>query len=117
MSKNFLFIDDEPMYCKSLSKFAGNAGHKFDSAIGCEEAKAKAVGKEFDAIFIDLNMPDFDGEETLTELKKLGVKCKNYILMSGDKFNEDEVKEKGFDYYIEKPVKEKDFLACIEKIK
>lgn len=72
----------------------------------------------FDLIFMDILMPNLDGLETISELKK-SSKYKNIpiVAISANVFEDDKQKalESGADNFLTKPFKEKDIVNTLEK--
>ncbi len=71
---------------------------------------------EFDLIFMDILMPNLDGLETITILKK-SVKHIPIVANSANVFDDDRQKaiDVGADYFLTKPFEEKDITKSLEK--
>ena len=67
---NFLLVDDEPAIRAALAIHLRRAGHRVDAAESGREALAKLVTRRYDAIFLDLRMPDMSGVELYSILRK-----------------------------------------------
>ena len=67
---NFLLVDDEPAIRAALAIHLRRAGHRVDAAESGREALAKLVARRYDAIFLDLRMPDMSGVELYARLRK-----------------------------------------------
>lgn len=63
-----LLVDDELEFTQILSKRMESRGVDVDTAASGQEALEKARGKSYDAIILDLSMPEMDGIETLRHL-------------------------------------------------
>ena len=63
-----LLVDDEPEFTEVLSQRMESRGVNVDTAASGPEALKKAAGHSYDAIILDLSMPEMDGIETLTRL-------------------------------------------------
>jgi DNA-binding NtrC family response regulator len=63
-----LLVDDELEFTRVLSERMESREVDVDTAAGGREALEKAKGKSYDAIFLDLSMPEMDGMETLKQL-------------------------------------------------
>jgi len=63
-----LLVDDELEFIQVLSERMESRGVDVDTAASGHEALAKAKGKSYDAIILDLSMPEMDGIETLRHL-------------------------------------------------
>ena len=56
-----LAVDDDPLCLRALCFALEKAGLASDVATGGEQALALATGKPYDAIFMDIQMPEMDG--------------------------------------------------------
>ncbi|MHC4177934.1 MAG: response regulator [Planctomycetota bacterium] len=63
-----LLVDDEQEFTQVLSQRMESRGVGVDTAANGREALEKVRGKSYDAIILDLSMPDMDGIETLKRL-------------------------------------------------
>ena len=63
-----LLVDDELEFTQVLSERMKSRGVDVDTAASGREALEKARGKSYDAIILDLSMPEMDGIETLKHL-------------------------------------------------
>ena len=78
-----LVVDDEPLILEGLTRLLGARDYDVVTAHGGCEALI-AIGKQqFDAILLDLGMPDLDGNEVLRFVAERGVDTP-VIVVSGD---------------------------------
>lgn len=70
MKKKILLIDDEVIITAYLSNFFRNAGYEIEAAASGSEALQKAKEEKPNLVLLDLVLPDADGVEVLTSLKK-----------------------------------------------
>ena len=63
-----LLVDDEPEFTEVLSERMKSRGVDVDVTASGREALEKARGRSYDAIILDLSMPEMDGIETLRHL-------------------------------------------------
>jgi DNA-binding NtrC family response regulator len=63
-----LIVDDEIEFTEVLSTRMESRGMAVDTAASGHEALEKAKNKSYDAIILDLSMPEMDGMETLKHL-------------------------------------------------
>lgn len=63
-----LIVDDEVEFTEILSQRMESRGMTVDTAAGGREALEKARARPYDAIILDLSMPEMDGMETLEHL-------------------------------------------------
>ena len=82
MSERVLIIDDEKDFLDALSQRMIARDMDVSTATTAKEAIIKAKSTTFDAIIVDLQMPEMDGLETLKELKKINPDLQ-IILLTG----------------------------------
>jgi DNA-binding NtrC family response regulator len=63
-----LLVDDEPEFTRVLSERIQSRGVDVDTAASGREALEKVKDHNYDAIVLDLSMPEMDGLETLRRL-------------------------------------------------
>lgn len=115
--KNILIVDDDRWVRTSLSEVLENAGYHAENADSGREAIKKISDKDFDVVLLDLVMPDVDGIEVLTELKRYrpGIKV---IIITGFATIDSAVGaiKKGASDYIAKPYKIDELLTTIKRV-
>ena len=72
MSRNILIIDDEASIRQSLSGALKDEGYKTTSAASGREGLDLVRADKFDAVMLDIWMPEMDGMEVLKQIK-IGV--------------------------------------------
>lgn len=77
-----LLVDDEPEFTETLSQRMQSRGVSVDTAASGPEALAMARDRSYDAIILDLSMPEMDGIETLKRLRE-GNPDLQVILLTG----------------------------------
>jgi two-component system, OmpR family, response regulator len=77
-----LLVDDEEEFVSALSERMETRGFKVDAAVSGKQALKMADGTSYDAVFLDLAMPEMDGLETLEQLLKLNPDLQ-VILLTG----------------------------------
>ena len=77
-----LLVDDELEFTQVLSQRMESRGVGVDTAASGAEALEKARGKSYDAIILDLSMPEMDGIETLKHLLEINPDLQ-VILLTG----------------------------------
>jgi len=70
MSKKVLVVDDSIVVRNHLSKIISNAGYTVEIAKNGIEACEKAIAKKYDAITMDVNMPEMDGISAVKKIMK-----------------------------------------------
>lgn len=78
-----LVVDDEPRMCDSLTALLGLRGYDHAGCTSGRQAIALLSQESFDAILLDLNMPDMDGNAVMDYLIAAGIRIP-VIVVSGD---------------------------------
>ena len=68
----FLIVEDDAVLRDVLSRSLTDAGHRIDAAATCGEAEAFWQVQPFDAILLDLNLPDGSGLTALRNARRRG---------------------------------------------
>lgn len=110
-----LVVDDEPRMCESLQQLLAIRG--FDQT-GCTSGRQAVglLGSEcFDAILLDLNMPDMDGMAIMDYLTAAGIRTP-VIVVSGDTSINAAIKalRNGVYDFIRKPYEAEELLKTVE---
>ena len=109
MSKKALIIDDDEMTLMCLKNLLKQAGYSFESAENGNEGIEKLKATNFDLVFIDYNLPDMGGDVVLSKIKENGSNYGKSVLMSGDDNLKAEFENKGFMFFLHKPIKKSQF--------
>jgi DNA-binding response OmpR family regulator len=78
--KTILVVDDDALLRLTLSMILKNAGYLVETASGGEEALEFLGKREFDLMFLDLNMPGMCGTELLVEVHRQNPRLPVLIL-------------------------------------
>lgn len=115
MSEKVLLVDDEQDFLTVMSERMKARDMEVSTATSAKEALEKVEAEAFDAVILDLMMPEVDGIETLKMLKKKNPDLQ-IILLTGHATVEKgiEAMKLGAMDLIEKPA---DLSALTEKIK
>ena len=111
-----LVVDDDAMNLRLAVTVLEQAGHEVLSAEGGAEGIEAALAHAPDLVLMDVQMPGVDGVSALRRLRAdprtapLKVAAFTGLAMKGDR--ERLIKE-GFDGYLEKPIRYKEFLASV----
>ena len=68
-TKNVLVVDDSEMVLKVLSFMIKKAGYTILSAVDGKNALEFFDGRDIDLVITDLNMPNMDGSELISEIR------------------------------------------------
>jgi DNA-binding NtrC family response regulator len=115
MAEKVLLVDDEKDFVEALAERMENRGMNVTSTTSAKDAIKKVEKESYDAIVLDLQMPEMDGLEALSEIKKIKPEMQ-IILLTGHATVEKgiEAMKLGAMDLIEKPA---DLQTIAEKIK
>ncbi len=99
---NILLVDDEPEICQLLSSLLKRTGASCVFAHSLAQARNALVQGAYDAVFVDVNLPDGLGHELFAEVKATMPQARCIAISAMD--NERELAlEAGADLFIPKP--------------
>jgi len=112
-----LVIEDEPRLAASLAKGLREAAHAVDVAGSIGEARTKLAGDPYDAILLDIGLPDGSGFRLAQELRAEGLETPILIITARDSV-EDRVRglDLGADDYLVKPFALEELLARLRAV-
>ncbi|MBT3238123.1 MAG: response regulator [Rhodospirillaceae bacterium] len=120
MSKlNLYLVDDDPDISEYMPELLRSAGHNVTTNNNSTDAVKIIIAEKPDCVLFDLMMPGMDGmdlckalraEETLNDTRLIVISSKSY------NFDRRRAMECGIDGYINKPIREKSFVADVENI-
>ncbi len=115
MGGKILLVDDEKDFLEALGERMANRGMKVSTTTSAKDAIKKVQNEFYDAIILDLQMPEMDGIEALKTIKKINPGMQ-VILLTGYATVEKgiEAMKLGAMDLIEKPA---DIETIAEKIK
>lgn len=115
MSEKVLLVDDEPEFTSALSERMEARGLDVDIADTGAVALEKIKGRTYDAVILDLSMPELDGLETMKRLLEENPELQ-VIFLTGRATVEKgvEAMKLGAVDFMEKPA---DLQELLEKIK
>lgn len=111
-------VDDSPLICQTMEKIITNAGYNFVGINDPLRAIAILLAKKPDLIFLDLIMPNANGYEICSQLRKLTFfKQTPIVILTGNDGLVDRVRAKmvGSSDFISKPVDTPLVLETIRK--
>ena len=115
-NKNILVVDDNNVNLLLIKKMLMSAGAKVTSAIHGKDAIEKVQSKDFDMIFMDIQMPVMDGFDATIELRKQGYEKPILALSANvDKENIEKCLTVGMNDYLQKPYHKKQLMGLLEK--
>ncbi len=82
MGEKVLLVDDEEDFIEALGERMENRGMKVSTTTSAKDAIKKVKEESYDAIVLDLQMPEMDGIEALKAIKKINPDMQ-VILLTG----------------------------------
>ena len=111
-------IDDSPLICQTMENIVKDAGYNFVSEMDGLRAIAVLLSRKPDLIFLDLVMPNTNGYEICSQLRKLSFfKNTPIVILTGNDGIVDRVRAKmvGSTDFLGKPAKQEQVLETINK--
>jgi two-component system OmpR family response regulator len=114
---NLLVVEDDQALGKALHKGLCEAGHQCQWVRSGERGREQAVTQKFDAVVLDLMLPDLPGMDVMRQVRQAGVRTPVLMLTALGSV-EDRVKglNAGADDYLVKPFAFPELLARLEAI-
>lgn len=114
-----LVVEDDPPLRRSLTATLESEGHEAICAESGEAALtlAQAAGADFDALILDIGLPDIDGFEILGQLRRAGVPTPIVMLTARDAVR-DRIAglDMGADDYVLKPFDPFELVARVRAV-
>ena len=112
-----LLVEDNPINQKLAVKMLRKLGFSADIADNGKSAVEKALSSSYDLIFMDIHMPEMDGEEAAAIIQRSMKDPPKIVIMSADAFRKEEIRLKNIkiDDYILKPIKLSDLESILTK--
>ena len=112
-----LLVEDHYITAKAIQAALSSEHIICDISESGEEAFQLGKNFEYDAIILDLNLPDIHGQEVLKRFRDSSVRAP-VLIMSGIRTIEEKVKALGFgaDDYMVKPVETNELVARLKAI-
>ena len=115
--KNILIIDDNQSISKLLSRFLNLKGVEHTISNSGQNGLNLIRQSKFDAILLDLNMPDFSGYDIIDSLEKEGrLKDENIFIFTAssiEKLDEENMLKRGIISCIKKPIRVDELLKLL----
>ena len=111
-------VDDSPLVCQTMAKLLTSGGYQFFSVTDDLRAIATLLAKKPDLIFLDLVMPNTNGYEICTQLRKLSVfRDTPIVILTGNDGIVDQVRARlvGASDFLSKPIEPETVLNVINK--
>jgi len=111
-------VDDSPMICQSMDEIISGASYQFLAINDPLRAIAQLMSRKPDLIFLDLIMPNANGYEICSQLRKLSIfKDTPIVILTGQDGIVDRVRAKlvGASDFLTKPADRATVLGVIRK--
>jgi DNA-binding response OmpR family regulator len=112
-----LVVDDEERLCKLIRESLREFGHAVDIVFNGEDAVNWTAFTEYDAMVLDVMLPDMDGLDVCRTLRSRNVKTPILLLTARDSV-EDRVRglDSGSDDYLTKPFAVAELMARLRAL-
>jgi len=87
-----LVVDDEASVRVALQRYLSLRGHEVETTASGKEALARMREDAFDAVIVDMRMPDLSGEEFFRELKAIDGACVERVIFTTGQLVDDGVR-------------------------
>lgn len=117
VAKRVLIVDDEADICLLLSGLLRRLGYQPTCAHFIEDGRQCLKTQQFDAVFLDLNLPDGLGFDLLPTIKQDQNEAKIIMISAFDGQTERRrATDQGADYFIGKPFTRRSVEMALETI-
>jgi DNA-binding response OmpR family regulator len=116
VSARILLIEDDPRLAEMVSEYLGQAGFRVSVAGGGNEGLERLAREPFDALVLDLTLPDIDGLEVCRRLRARADTPVLMLTARGDAMDRVVGLEIGADDYLPKPFEPRELLARLRAI-
>jgi len=117
--KQILTVDDSSSIRQMVSFTLSKAGYQVAEAVDGKDGLTKAGQQKYDLIITDLNMPNMDGIQMITALRKLpGYGFTPILMLTTESQNEkkDAGRKAGATGWIVKPFKADQLIVVLQKL-
>lgn len=116
-AKRVLIIDDETDICLLLSALLRRLGYQPTCANFIEDGRRCLTSQQFDAIFLDINLPDGLGFDLLPVIKQAQADAKIIMISAFDgQAERRRATEQGANYFIGKPFTRRSIEMALQTI-
>ncbi len=116
MTQRVLLIEDDPRLAEMVTEYLGQAGFRVAHAPTGRGGLALHAREPFDALVLDLMLPDIDGIEVCRELRAKSATPVLMLTARGDAADRILGLEMGADDYLPKPFEPRELLARLKAI-
>lgn len=112
-----LIVEDDPHLQQQIAEALNNQGYVVDAATDGEQAHYLASVETFDAVILDLGLPEIDGLTVLKRWRAQGLTMPVLILTARDSWHEKvSGMDAGADDYVTKPFHIQELLARVRAL-
>jgi len=116
MSSRILLVDDDARLAGMVAAYLGEAGFRMAIADTGSEAQRRLKAEDFDALILDLMLPDTDGLELCKHIRAESSIPLLMLTARGDPLDRVIGLELGADDYLPKPFEPRELLARLRAI-
>jgi DNA-binding response OmpR family regulator len=116
MAERVLMIDDDRRLAEMVSDYLGGAGFRLTLALTAREGEALLKREAFDAVILDLMLPDADGLELCRRLRTSSDLPILMLTARGEPMDRVIGLEVGADDYLGKPFEPRELLARLRAV-
>jgi signal transduction histidine kinase len=111
---HILFVESEAMVRDATVRVLTRWGHKVAQAADGAEALRTFAPHTFDLVISDLGMPDMNGWDLLKQIKERDPRVPTILITGwGRQYTDEEARERGVDFVIEKPFDQDDLREVL----
>ena len=116
MGERILLIDDDSRLAVMVSEYLAGAGYRVATAASGETGLERLAKEPYDALVLDLSLPDIDGLEVCRRLRARSDVPVLMLTARGDAMDRIVGLELGADDYLPKPFEPRELLARLKAI-
>ncbi len=114
---NILIIDDDKAMGRTLSDIVKRTGHDATCALTLKEGFDEALSEQYDAVFLDVRLPDGNGLEALPEIRKTESSPEVIIITGvGDADAAELAIRNGAWDYVQKPLEAQEVVLALNRV-
>ena len=115
-NRKILIVDDDDNICQLLTLYLVKEGYSTSICHNGKEAIKTLKEGEYDLVLLDIMMPEMDGYETLTEVRKFSSIPIIMVSAKGESIDKISGLDHGADDYVTKPFEPQELLSRIKAI-
>ena len=116
MAERILLVDDDPRLAAMVAEYLGAAGYRVSAAASGVAGLERLGAEPYDALVLDLSLPDMDGLEVCRRLRARSDVPVLMLTARGDAMDRVVGLELGADDYLPKPFEPRELLARLRAI-